>query len=163
MSSVVARRIIATPARHASRAWAKMVDLLAPDQKSSARKELESIAGIASSLISEEAFKNAPAVFCGKGARVRLYCLYSDDAISGEDASEAALATVPTEEEWKMSLPCPVDDLEWVQVALKNKSTRITARNLSEPLTDEDEDEDSQPMISSAKAITINRKEFFRS
>ncbi len=161
MSSVVARRIIATPARHASGAWAKMVDLLAPDQKSSARKELESVAGIASSLISEEAFKDAPAVVRGKGPRVRLYCLYNDDAISGEDASEAALATVPTEEEWKLSLPCPADDLEWVQVALKNKSTRITARDLSEPVTDEDED--SQRGNSPAKAVTINRKEFFRS
>ena len=45
MSSIVARRIIATPARQASGAWAKMVDLIAPDQKSSARKELESVAG----------------------------------------------------------------------------------------------------------------------
>lgn len=161
MSSVAARRIIATPARHASGAWTKMVDLLAPDQNSNARKELESVAGIANLLISEEAFKNAPAVVRGKGPRVRLYCLYNDDAISGEDASEAALATVPTEEEWKMSLPCPTDDLEWVQSALKNKSTRITARDLSEPVTDEDED--SQRENSSAKAVTINRKEFFRS
>jgi hypothetical protein len=161
MSSVVARRIIATPARHASEAWAKMVGLLAPDQKSSARKELESVAGIASSLISEEAFKDAAVVVRGKGPRVRLYCLYNDDAISGEDANEATLATVPTEEEWKMLLPCPADDLEWVQAALKNKSTHITARDLSEPVTDEDED--NQRENSSAKAVTINRKEFFRS
>lgn len=161
MSSVVARRIIATPARPASGAWAKMVDLLAPDQKSSARKELESVAGIASSLITEEAFKDAPTVVRGKGPCIRLYCLYNDDAISGEDASEAALATVPTEEEWKLSLPCPADDLEWVQAALKNKSTRITARDLSEPVTDEDED--SQHENTSAKAVTINQKEFFRS
>src|SRR6266567_245071 len=100
MSSVVARRIIATPACHASGAWAKMVDLLAPDQKSTARKELESVAGIANSLIAEEAFRDAPAVVRGKGPRVRLYCLYNEDAISGEDASEAPLATVPTEGEW---------------------------------------------------------------
>ena len=118
-----------------------MVDLLAPDQKSSARKELESVAGIANLLISEEAFKDAPAVVRGKGLCIRFYCLYNDDAISGEDASEAALATVPTEEEWKMFLPYPTNDLEWVQLALKNKSTRITARDLSEPVTDEDEDD----------------------
>jgi len=161
MSSVVARRIIAIPARHASGAWAKMVDLIAPDQNSRARKELESVAGIANLLISEEAFKDAAVVVRGKGPRIRLYCLYNDDAISGEDVSEAALATIPTEEEWKMSLPCPTDDLEWVQAALKNKSTRITARDLSEPVTDEDED--SQHENSSAKAVTINRKEFFRS
>jgi len=161
MSSVVVRRIIATPARPASLAWAKMVDLIAPDQDSGARKELELVAGIANSLISEEAFKSAPAVVRGKGPRVRFYCLYDDDAISGEDANEAMLATVPTEDEWKMSLPCPTDDLKWVQAALKNKSTRITARDLSESVTDEDDD--SQRNNSSAKVVTINRKEFFRS
>jgi hypothetical protein len=161
MSSVVARRIIATPARHASGAWAKIVDLIAPDQNSPARKELESVAGIASSLISEESFKDVPALVRGKGPRVRLYCLYNEDATSGENASEAALATIPTEGDWKMSLPCPTDDLEWVQAALKNKSTRITAHDLSEPVTDEDED--SQRENASAKAVTINREAFFRS
>jgi len=161
MSSVVARRIIATPALHASGAWAKIVDLIAQDQNSPAHKELESVVGIASSLISEESFKDAPAVVRGKGPRVRLYCLYNEDAISGEDASEAALATVPTAGDWKMSLPCPTDDLEWVQAALKNKSTRITARDLSEPVTDEDED--SQRENASAKAVRINQEAFFRS
>jgi hypothetical protein len=161
MISVVARRIIATPARHASEAWTIMVDLIAPDQNSDARKELDSVAGIAKSLIAEEAFKDAPAVVRGKGPRVRLYCLYGDDAISGEYANETTLATVPTEEGWKLSLPCPTNDLTWVQAALKNKSTRITARDLSEPVTDEDED--SQQGNASAKVITINREEFFRS
>lgn len=160
MSSVIARRIIATPSRHASEAWAKIVSLIAPIQGSAARTELESVAGIASSLISDEAFKDAPAVVRGKGPRVRFYCIYGEDAISGEDASEAALATVPTEAEWKMSLPCPADDLAWVQAALAKKSTRITARDMSESVTDEDEDNQSQD--STAKAVTINREAFFR-
>lgn len=157
MSSVVARRIIATPARHASEAWATIVNLIAPS-RGSARTELESVAGIASSLISDEAFQDAPAVVRGKGPRIRFYCIYGEDAISGEDASEAALATVPTEDEWKMSLPCPADDLQWVQAALAKKSTRITARDLSEKVTDEDEDGQD----ASAKAVTINREAFFR-
>jgi len=161
MSNVVARRITATPARHASEAWAKIVDLIAPDQKNPARKELELVAGIASSLISEEAFKDAPAVVRGKGPCVCFYCLYNEDAISGENASEAALAIVPTEGDWKMSLPCLKDDLVWVQATLKNKSTHITTRDLSEPVTDEDEE--SQRENTSAKAVTINRETFFRS
>ncbi len=161
MSSVVARRISATPARHASGTWAKIVGLIAPDQHSEAHKELESVTGIVSSLISDEAFKHAPVVVRGKGPRVRLYCLYDDDAISGEDASEAALVTVPTDDQWTMSLPCPTDDLEWVQSALKSKSTHITARDLTESVTDEDRD--SQSDSSSVKAVTINREAFFRS
>jgi hypothetical protein len=159
LSSVIARFIIATPARHASVAWAKIVNLIAPSQ-GEARRELESIAGIASSLISEEAWKDAPAVMRGKGSRVRFYCLYEDEAISGEKANEATLATVPTEDgDWKMSLPCPADDLKWIKAALEKKSTHITVRNLSESVTD---DEEEQNEDASAKALTINRDAFFR-
>lgn len=158
-ASVIARRIIATPERHASEAWSVMVKLLAPDTGSDAHKELSSVAGIVASLISDEAFKNAPAVMRGKGPRIRLYCLHDEEAISGDNASEAALATVPTEDDWKLSLPCPIDDLSWVQAALKQKSTRITARDLSEPVTDDEEESKSD---SASNSIAINREAFFR-
>jgi hypothetical protein len=157
MSSVVARRIKATPARSASEAWAMIVNLVAPNT-GAARTELESIAGIASSLISDEAFKDAPAVMRGKGPRVRFYCLYGEDAITGDDASESALATVPTDEDWKMSLPCSPDDLTWVQSALKAKSTRVTARDLNDSVSDDDEETSS----ASSKAVAINKEAFLR-
>lgn len=158
-ATVVARRIIATPARPASEAWSVMVNLLAPDTKSEAHKELQSVAGIAASLISDEAFKDAAAVVRGKGPRVRLYCLYDEDAISGENASEASLASVPTEEDWKLSLPCPADDLTWVQSALKQKSSRITARDMTEQVQD---DENQNAGEDASKAFAVNREAFFR-
>lgn len=135
--TVVARRIIATPARPASEAWAVMVDLLAPDKESDSRKELESVAGIASNLIADEAFEDAAGVVYGSGPRVRLYCLYGDKAISGDRASESALAFIPTEGNWRMSLPCPPEDLAWVSGALKEKSSRITARDKDEDVDEE--------------------------
>ncbi len=157
--TVVARRIIATPARPASEAWAVMVNLLAPDQNSEARKELESVSGIASNLIADEAFDGTPGVVFGSGPRVRLYCLYGDTAISGEGASESAFAFVPTEGDWRMSLPCPPDDLDWVRDALKNKSSRIAARAVDE---DVDDREDSKSR-SDPSAYEIDRETFFNS
>lgn len=157
--TVVARRIVATPARPASEAWAVMVDLLAPDKDGDARKELESVAGIASNLIADEAFEVAAGVVYGSGPRVRLYCLYGDKAVSGDRASESALAFNPTEGDWRMSLPCPAEDLGWVRDALKAKSSRITARDMDE---DVEEEGDSGERKASA-GFEIDREAFFNS
>lgn len=157
--TVVARRIVATPARPASDAWAVIVDLLAPDKQSDARRELESVAGIASNLIADEAFEGAAGVVYGSGPRVRLYCLYGDKAISGDKASESALAFNPTEGDWRMSLPCPAEDLAWVRGTLKERSSRITARDKDE---DVEEEGDSEGREASA-GFEINTEAFFNS
>lgn len=54
---------------------------------------------------------------------------YGEDAMTGENANEDKLVTSPVDGNWKMSLPASESDLEWVQAALKEKSTRITARD----------------------------------
>src|SRR5260221_12003119 len=127
--TVVARKFISIPERTASATWGAIIQLLAPDSKSEAALELTSVAGIASSLIAREAM-TSPGVVCGSGPRVHIYCLYNEDALEGDDANEAALSFNPTAGDWEMSLPCPLDDLSWVQVALKAKSKRITARDM---------------------------------
>ncbi len=157
--TVVARRIAATPARSASEAWTVMVNLLAADKNSDARKELESVLGIASNLIADEAFKSAAGVVYGSGPRVRLYCLYGDAAITGDNASESALAFNPTEGDWRMSLPCPADDLDWVRDDLKKKSSRITARDMDE-VVEEDGESDERKASSN---FEIDREAFFNS
>src|SRR5260370_36015058 len=106
---VAARRVRATPARSASEAWTVIMDLLAPSSVPAARGEVEAIAGIASGLIADEAM-TAPIVVFGSGPRVRLYCLYDEEAISGEDANESPLAFDATSGDWQMSLPCPAAD-----------------------------------------------------
>ena len=157
--TVIARRIIATPARPASEAWSVMVNLLAPDQESNARRELESVSGIASNLIADEAFNGAAAVVYGSGPRIRLYCLYGDKAISADGASESSFAFIPTEGDWLMSLPCPTDDLGWVQEALKQKSTRVTARSMDEDIQNSDGSEDRK----SQQGLEVNMEAFLNS
>jgi hypothetical protein len=155
--STVARRIRATPERGASDAWQVIVDLIAP-KDGAARRELLGIEGIASSIISTESPKDAAMVVRGKGPRVRMYCLYDDDAISGDDANEAALADCPTDGDWLMSLPADADDVAWVKDALGKKSTRVKVREKSEAF---DDGEEQSKQAAPSKAA-INMEAFLR-
>jgi hypothetical protein len=126
--TVVARTFCSIPKRSALDTWAAIVDLLAPRDSSDARRELETVAGIASSLITREAM-TSPIVVYGCGPRVRIYCVYNEDAITGDAANENKLAFDATDGDWHMSLPCPADDLDWVTGALAKKTKKITARD----------------------------------
>jgi hypothetical protein len=154
--TTIARRVIATPVRPASEAWEVIVKLLTP-QADSAQAELFAIIGIASSLISDEAMKTAPIVVYGSGPRIRIYCLYDEDAITGDDANESALSFDPTAGNWAMSLPCPLDDLSWVQEALKKRSKRVTARDMMTHLDTEQTENDS-----TTKTVEVDKEAFLR-
>lgn len=136
MITVISRRVASTPARTASETWQRIVDILAPDSTSPARAELELVAGVACSSIASEALKDDAVVVHGAGPRLRVYCVFGDDAVSGENINEDALATTPTTGDWSLSLPCPVDDLSWSRTALAKLSTRITARGVGDEVPD---------------------------
>jgi hypothetical protein len=151
--TVFARIISSVPQRSADDTWAKIVSLLAPDQDSESHSELTSIAGIAGSLIARESMTE-PIVVFGSGPRVRIRCLYNEDALTGDGASEGVLPTNPTTGDWSISLPCPKEDLTWITNALARKSSRITAREMGTAVDDDVEE-------SSAKsAVTINKEAF---
>ena len=156
--TVVARRFVSIPERSASATWSAISQLLAPEPDSAAAAELRSIAGVAASIISREAM-TSPIVVWGAGPRVRIYCLYNNDAIEGDDANETALSFDPTDGDWYMSLPCPAEDLSWVQNTLKSKSKRITARDMETAL-DGDEEESSR---NSASETVVDLEAFFKS
>lgn len=153
--STVARHVAAIPVRLASESWSKIVDLVAP--AGPAHEELNRAMGIAASLITSEAMKESPVVVTGTGPRVRVYCVYGEDAIEGSRINEATLAQPPTQStEWQVSLPCLRDDLPWVQAALKKLSSRITARDVSEGISTESN------LTAPEKVATINREAFLR-
>lgn len=155
--TVVSRRITATPARSASAAWDVIVDMVAPSA-GPARSELQSIAGIASTVISDEALKSDACVVYGSGPRLRIYCVYNDDALSSENINESALTFVPTDEPWHMSLPCLPEDVSWITDALRKKSTHVVARAIGTDV----EDEQSEKASAVGQAV-VNREAFFRS
>jgi len=137
--SVLARTFASIPVRSARETWKAISELLAPNPASAGAQELSAVAGVAASLIAREAM-TAAIVVHGSGPRVRIYCTYHADAIDGDDANEKALNFVATEGDWRMSLPCPSEDLSWVKAELAQLSKRITARDLDAEVGDDESD-----------------------
>lgn len=135
MTTVASRTFRSTPHRTGSDTWSAIVTLLTRGQASDKARELNSVAGVASSIIVDHAAKSAPIVVTCDGPRTRIYCLYDDDALDESAANESALGFDPLEGDWSVSLPCAAEDLEWVRRALKQHSARITARDAAEGIT----------------------------
>ncbi len=132
--TVVARRFRANPARTASQVWEAIASLVCGDA-AEAKADFLQVTGVAASLIADEALRESPLVIAGTGPRLRVYCLYDDDALDAEEANEDALSWSPTETGWKAYLPCPTVDLSWVSAALSSKGTeRFEAYDVSEGL-----------------------------
>jgi hypothetical protein len=119
--------------RTAAATWTAIVDVVAPEG-APGRGQLESLIGIAASLIATEAWKKTPVIIAGVGPQLRVYCLHDEDAIVGDDANEDALAWSPTAGEWTIELPCPPEDLEWVQTALSGADAPVSAVDCTKAL-----------------------------
>ncbi|GGG16301.1 hypothetical protein GCM10010924_51630 [Rhizobium wenxiniae] len=129
MSSTYSRVFRSNPHRDALDTWKAIVELLTQGHAGSNRNELLAVGGTAASVIAEQAAKDAAIVVTCDGPRTRVYTLHDDDAIDGSDAKEDTLGYDPLKGDWKVSLPCPADDLDWVNNSLKKQSSRITARD----------------------------------
>lgn len=159
--TVVARTFISVPARSATETWERIVALVAPDARSPARRELAAVGGVACSCIADETLAEDALVVHGTGPRLRVYALYGDDAVEGEGANESALSWVPTEGDWRMSLPCLADDLAWVQSKLTRISMRVTAREVGTAVEGE-QDEEAQAADRADEASAMDMSAFFR-
>lgn len=132
--STVSRVIRSNPRRSTMATWEFIVDLLTKGKDSEARRELLSVAGIAASIIADHVPKDAAIVAMCDGPRTRIYCLFDDDSLDADASKEEALNHDPMKGSWAISLPCPKSDLAWVQRELKQKSSRITARDMASAL-----------------------------
>lgn len=157
MTTVASRVIRSSPHQDSTASWKQIVDLLAQDRNEAAKKELLSVIGVASSIIAERAPKDAAIVVTCDGPRTRIYCLYDEDAIDGSDAKEDLLGYDALKGDWAVSLPCPVEDLAWVQRSLKAKSTRITARDISATLGE------SGKTAAKSEGLTLDVEAFLKS
>ena len=142
--TVLARRFASIPTRSATETWQAIVSLVAPDAMSPAQSELAAVGGVMCSVIAQEALRDDALVLHGSGPRLRVYCLYGDDALEPDAASESPLSFVPTEGDWQMSVPCHEDDLAWVTRALARRSSRVHARAVGTDLDEEQDTDRSQ-------------------
>jgi hypothetical protein len=160
MTTVAKRTFRSNPQRDALQTWIAIVDFLTQGSSGDSRTELLVIGGVAASIIAEQAPKDAAIVVTCDGPRTRIYCLYDDEAIEGSDANEDVLGFDPLKGDWRMSLPCPADDLSWVQGALKKHTTRITARDRDTPLS---EDTSATATATRAQGLVFDPKGFLGS
>ena len=158
MVTVITRFFASTPQRTDGATWTAIISILAPDKRSSAYVELEKVAGVASALIASESPANDGIYVYGNGPQVRVYCLFGDDAVSGDGANEDALAESPTQGDWRMSLPCLAEDLDWTQKKLKSLSSRIAARAVGE-----DVEYEKTKNAQASTALVLDLKEFLKS
>lgn len=154
--TVVARYVASTPARTANETWAKIVELLAGSD-SAARGQLDGASGVACAALASEAVAEAPIVIWGSGPRVRIYCVFGEDAITGDGVNEEPLVRSPVSGNWKMSIPCTAADLEWSRKSLEVVGTRIRARG------PEDSVEGEGRQGAEARSTRIAPEEFLKS
>jgi hypothetical protein len=100
-------------------------------------------------------------VLHGVGPRLRIYALYGDDAVDGDNASESPLSWVPTDGDWRMSIPCQKDDLVWVNAKLRKSSVRVTARALGD-VVGGDEENDRREQTNHNERRSLDLDAFFR-
>jgi hypothetical protein len=159
MSTVASRIIRSSPYRDSVNTWLTIIELLSRGKAGAAREQLTAITGIASSLMADRSAESAPIVVTCNGPRTRIYCLYDEDALDDSRANEDALGFDPLKGDWAVSLPCPAGDLAWVQRALKEKGTRITARDESVGVN---EARVAETVTSKSEAI-VDTQSFFKS
>lgn len=138
MTTVIRRKFRSTPHRDAHDTWCAITELLTQGRGGSAHAELLAVAGIVTSVIVDQAPRDSAIVVTCDGPRTRIYCLYDDDAIDGADANEDPLGYDPLNGDWRISVPCLADDLDWVAAALKKHSTRVTVRDSTVPISTEE-------------------------
>jgi len=157
--STVRRDFRSVPSRDASETWAAIVDLITANSSSAdARKELMSVAGIVSSVITDQTPKSSPIVVSCDGPRTRIYCLYDDDALEDSSTNESKLGFDATNGDWEVSVAVCSDDLAWVQAALKKHTRRVVARDASTGF-----EVDTGNKSVSATAVTLDMEGFLKS
>ena len=150
----VRRMFAATPVRPASATWTAIIDVIAPTG-APGRATLGEAAGVAASLIAAEAWRSAPLIVRGVGPQLRVYCLYGENAIIGEETNEDALTWSPTDGDWRMEVPCLPADLDWVTSALAAISSRFT-------VVDDTVEREAVLAESAAAIPTIDEEAFLR-
>jgi hypothetical protein len=153
--SIVARRVRATPERTGLETWAVIVDLVS-QPTSTARADLVAVNGVAGCLIADHAPEQSPIVLAGCGPRLRIYCVYGDDAVTGEGGNEERLSWDPTDGDWIMSLPASREDIAWVRVELAKRTKRVVAYCF------EDEEAGKTARRADAVDVKINTEAFKR-
>lgn len=157
--SVIARRFAASPKRTASLTWDAIVNVIA-SQSASVKSKLNTITGIVSPIIADETLASNAITVIGTGSRLRIYCLYGEDAISDE-ANEGKLSwNLFSTDDWEIHFPVEEEDFSWTTQLLKEKDKRFKTYKAGEKLSEYESDQEEQRNESQSVGLTINLEKF---
>lgn len=157
MATVITRFIASSPKRTATDTWNVIASLLAPNPKEQARLELEAVAGLAASSIASEAPVEDAFIIHGNGPQIRIYCVFGEDAVSGDSINEDSFQEVPAAGDWRLSMPCLSEDLDWMKKKLGALSPRISVRAIGESIAAE-----PAKTTKASAQLSVNLNEFFK-
>lgn len=155
MTTVVSRTFRSSPHRDALQTWDAIVELLTQGKDGTARSELRAVTGVAASLIADQAPKSAPIVATCDGPRTRIYCLFDEDAIDGDDANEEVLGFEPLKETGSLAAVSEGAARLGAKRAQKH-SSRIIARDLSQGIA-------TQAQADAGQALSLDLGGFLKS
>jgi len=141
----VRRDIASVPARSARETWATIVNLVCrPDSVD--RQQLDAASSLMESIIADELPARIPIVFKGSGPRVLIYCRYQEAALEAGMAVDR-LTTNPTAGDWRMTAPCEVEDVHWMNQSLASRASRLSVHDVDQEPGEGDRDEDVSKAI----------------
>lgn len=132
--TVIVRKFSASPEKDAVGVWDAITDLVCHDI-TAPRSEFVAVKGGVCSIISDQIVKDHPIVIRGSGPLLRIYCLYGDDAVLGQDVNEDSINWNPFKSDWKVYIPCPKDELSGLRAFLTKRSSSFEAYDSKEGLS----------------------------
>lgn len=135
----IRRDVSSIPARSAKDTWAAIIDLVS-GKGTVDGVQLKAAASAMESIIADEHPASVPIVFKGSGPRLLIYCLFNEEAMEA-GLSVDRLNFNPTAGDWRMTVPCDPEDVNWIAKTLKERAPRISVHAADEPPADEDEEQ----------------------
>lgn len=146
--TVIARRFAASPVRVAGDVWDAIVNALTSD--SVVKTELNKVKSFASSVIADQTPEQSAITVIGAGPRLRIYCIYGEDAIGDDVSEDSSNWNIFSSGDWQIHFPVPKEELEWARKTLKGISSKFEAYEAGEAISD------TRAESNSAAPLSIN-------
>ena len=119
----VRRDIASIPQRSAEETWAEYRKLVTGKDSVDVR-QFDAAATVMTSLITDESFRDEPLTLTGVSHRLVVYLLHGLDALEAGSSIDK-LGWNPTAGDWKLFVPCPADQYDWVKKTLATRAPRF--------------------------------------
>lgn len=119
----IRRDIASIPLRSAAETWTAFKDLVT-GAGSTDTGQFDAAASVMASLITDEAFKDEPLTLTGVGNRLVTYLSYGHEALE-MGAGIDKLSWNPTAGDWRLYVPCPNEQFDWVKKTLALRAPRF--------------------------------------